>query len=97
MKRYSASNLPPFIVHIESKSDSENLGNLHPMKLGKLLAGRFLSLSDIRRIRRGISSVMFKYRHEANSFVDGVSLLPENWIYYIPNFKLYRTKIVREL
>jgi len=38
---------------------------------------------------------MFKYRHEANLFVDRVNLLLENWIGYIPNFKLYRTGIVR--
>jgi len=41
MNRYSASDLAPFVVHIESKSESENVGNLHPMKLGKLLADKF--------------------------------------------------------
>jgi len=35
--RYSPSNLPP-VVHIEAKPDVGNLGNLHPMKLGRLLA-----------------------------------------------------------
>jgi len=28
--RYSPLNLPPFVVHIESKNTSENLGNVHP-------------------------------------------------------------------
>jgi len=92
MNRYTTSNLPPFVVHIESKSESNNLGNLHLMKLGKLLEDRFSSLSDIKRIGRGIISVRFKYRHEVNSFVDGANLLLKNWF---PNFKLYRTGIVR--
>jgi len=65
------------------------------MKLDKLLTGRFSSLSDIRRVGRDIISVKFKYRHEVNSFVDDVTSLLENWIGYIPNFKLYRTGIVR--
>jgi len=95
MNRYSTSNLSPFVVHIESKSESDNLGNLRFMKLGKLWAGRFPSLSDIKRIGRSIISVKFKHSHEANSFVQGSNLLPENWIDYIPNFKLYRTGIVR--
>jgi len=94
MNRYSASNLPPFVLHIKSKSKSENLGNLHSMKLGKVLAGKF-TLSDIKRIGRGIISVKFKYRHEANSFVDDENLLPDNWISYILNYKLYRIRIVR--
>jgi len=95
MNRYFASNLPSFVVHIESKSEFENLGNLHLMKLGKLLAGKFSSLLDIRRIGRGIISVKFNYRHKANSFVDGENLFPDNWIGYIPNYKLYRIGIVR--
>jgi len=85
INHFSASNLLPFVVHIESKSESENLRNLHPIKLSKLLADKFSSLSDIRRIRRGIISVKFKYRHKANSFVDCENLLPDNWIGYIPN------------
>jgi len=65
------------VVHIESKSELENLGFLHPMKLGKILNDKFSSLSDIKRIR-GIISVKFKYRHEANLFLDGENLLPIN-------------------
>jgi len=66
------------------------------MKLGKLLANKFSSLSDIRRIGRGIISVKFKYRHETN-FLDSENLLPDNWIGYIPNFKLYKTGIVKSM
>jgi len=83
------------VVHIESRSESDNLGNLHLMKLDKMLADKFSSLSDIWKIGRGIISVKFKYRYEANAFVEKDNIFPENWIGYIPNFKLYRTGIVR--
>jgi len=65
------------------------------MKLGKMLANRFSFISNIKCIGRNIISVNFKYRHEANSFIEFGSLLPDNLISYIPNFKIYRTGIVR--
>jgi len=89
--RYTPSNLPPYVVHIESKENMGNIGNLHPMKLGKLLANEFSFISDIRRIGKNIISVNFKYRHEANSFVESDRFLPDNLICYIPNFKIYQT------
>jgi len=67
---YSASNLPFYVVHIGSKKNMGNIGNLHPMKLGKLLANSFSFISNIRRIGKNIISVNFKYRQEVNSFVD---------------------------
>jgi len=65
------------------------------MKLGKILANKFSFISNIRRIGRGTISVNFKYRHDANSFVNNDSILPDNWIEYIPNFKIYRSGVVR--
>jgi len=81
--------------HVESKENTGNIGNLHPMKLGKMLAGSFSFISDIRRIGKNIISINFKYRHEANSFVENGGFLPDNLISYIPNFKIYRTGIVK--
>jgi len=97
INRYSASNLPPYVVHIESKESMDNIGNLHPMKLGKLLTNSFSFISDIRRIGKNIISVNFKYRQEANSFVDSDNYLPDNLISYIPNYKIYRTGVVKGL
>jgi len=85
------SNLP-YVVHIDSKENSGNIGNL-----GKLLANRFSFISNIRRIGRNIISINFKYRHETNSFIENDRILPDNLICYIPNFKIYRTGIVKEV
>jgi len=38
--RYTSSK-PPYVVHIEFKENMGNIGNLHPMKLGKMLANSF--------------------------------------------------------
>jgi len=57
--RYSPSNLPPYIVHIEANPSVGNLGNLHPMKLGKILAEKVSFVSDIRRLGKNIISINF--------------------------------------
>jgi len=72
----------------------DNISNLHPMKLDKLLANSFSFITDIRRIGRNIISVNFKYRHKAHSFVENENSLPD-LISYISNFKIYRTDIVQ--
>jgi len=64
------------------------------MKLGKMLAKSFSFITDIRRIGKNIISINFKYRHEANTFVESDNFLPDNLIFYIPNFKIYGTGIV---
>jgi len=92
--RYSPLNAPPFVVHIESLNSDENLGNIHPMK-GKYLAKNFSFISNVRKIGKVIIAISFKYRHEVNSFVENDSSLLDNWTGYIPNYKVYRTGIVR--
>jgi len=63
------SPLSPFLVHIKSKNNSENLGNIHSMKMSKILANNFSFISNIRKIGKGIITVNFKYRHEANLLI----------------------------
>jgi len=91
--RYSASNHPPFLVHIESTDG--NIGNVHPMSLGKALADHFPTILSIRRLGKNIISVIFKFSFDANQFVQSGHLLPENWIPYIPNYKIIRTGVIR--
>jgi len=93
INRYSSSNHSPFLVHIESLDG--NIGNVHPMKLGKILADYFPAIQNIRRLGRNIIVVSFKFSFDANSFVQSNELLPENWVPYIPNYKIIRSGIVR--
>jgi len=91
--RYSASNSKPFLVHIES-ADS-NIGNVHPMRLGKVLADHFPTINNIRRLGKNIIAINFKFHFDANNFVQSIDLLPDNWIPYIPNYKIMRSGVVR--
>jgi len=55
----------------------------------------FFSVSGIRRLGRSIISINFKYRYEANWFVENENLLPDGWIGYIPIYKILRMGIVK--
>jgi len=60
------------------------------MRLGKLLADHFPAICNIRRL-----AVNFKFSFDANKFVQSSDLLPENWVPYIPNYKIIRSGVVR--
>jgi len=62
--RYSSSNYPLYLVHIETIDD--NIGNVHPMRLGKVLAEHFPAIQSIKRL--GIITVNFKFSFDANQF-----------------------------
>jgi len=91
--RYTSSNYPPFLVHVDSMDG--NIGNVHPMRLGKALADHFSSIRNIRKLGKNIVAINFKFSFDANQFVQSNDLLPENWIAYIPNYKIIRTGIAR--
>jgi len=91
--RYSSSNHPPYLVHIETIDGS--IGNIHPMRLGKALSVHFPAILNIKRLGKNIISVNFKFSFDANNLVQSTDILPENWLAYIPNYKIIRTGIVR--
>jgi len=91
--RYTPSNHPPFLVHVESTDG--NIGNVHPMRLGKTLTEHFPSIQNIKKLGRNIIVVNFKFSFDANQFAQANDSLPENWIAYIPNYKIIRTGIAR--
>jgi len=81
------------LVHIETIDGS--IGNVHPMRLGKALADHFPAIQDIRRLGKNIITVNFKFSFDANNFAQSTDILPENWLAYIPNYKIIRSGIVR--
>jgi len=91
--RYSSSNHPPFIVHIESLDG--NIGNVHPMRLGKALSGRYPSIQNIKRLGKNIIAIRFKFSFDANDLAQSMNVIPDNWVAYIPNYKIIRVGIVR--
>jgi len=89
-----SKNNSSYLVHL--KAIDSNIGNLRPMRLSKILMKDFPAIVNIKRL--GINSIVinFKFSFDANKFIEK-SLLPENWLSYIPDYKLYRSGVVREV
>jgi len=71
-----------------------NIGNFHPMSLGKALADSFPAIINIKRRGKNLIVINFKFSFDANKFVQSDNL-PEGWIAYILNYKIVRSGIVR--
>jgi len=94
--RYSPLNYSysysPYLVHVEYLD--RNIGNFHLMSLRKVLAEFFPTINNIKRRGKNLIVLNFKFSFDANQFVQS-NILSSNWIAYIPNYKIFRTGIVR--
>jgi len=63
--KYSSSNYPPYLVYVESLDG--NVGNFHPMRLGKALADSFPAITNIKR-RGNLIVINFKFSFAVNQF-----------------------------
>lgn len=105
--RYSINSLPPFVTFVEINNSDSNppqqdrkfIGNLHPLYISKRLCTQFnhLKINCIKRVGRNLISVTFDTFQQANIFVSARSALPKDWISYIPNFKLFRSGVIRNV
>lgn len=99
--RYSAADIGPFYVFIESKSNDQNLGRLHHIALGKLiyntLKDDFCSIVDIDKINYKRVKVTTKTFSSANKILDSQELISKNISAYIPESKMFRKGVVRHV
>jgi hypothetical protein len=96
--RYKSSNNFPYVVNIESKEDSNNLGNIHPVSIGKkLFEANLNNIDKIRKIGRKIVEISFKNYSDANDCVTNQVLNRNNWITCIPSHKVRRYGVIRGL
>jgi len=65
------------------------------MSLSKSLSKHYSNIYSIRKMGKNIISIMFKFRDNANRFIEDASCIPLNWLAYIPNFKIFRSAAVR--
>jgi len=66
------------------------------MSLDKVLTEIFPAIINIKRRGRNLIIINFKFSFDANQFVQS-NILPNNWIAYIPNYKIFRAGIVRDV
>lgn len=105
--RYSNLSLPPFIVFIEvnnsesssSQQDRRFIGNLHPLSISKRICNQFnnMKINNIKRVGRNLLSISFDSFQQTNSFVASRSSLAKGCVSYIPNYKIFRTGVVRNV
>ncbi|XP_036146450.1 uncharacterized protein LOC118646828 [Monomorium pharaonis] len=55
------------------------------------------NILNIRRKGKNLISINFRSLEEANKFLDTEDLLPNDWVAYIPSFKVLRTGVIRDI
>ena len=94
--KYNQQNI---YVYIE-KTNSQNLGRLHPMIVGHILHNKLnlknnitsIEKSGINRVRVGIKTL-----EQANKLISNPALANENLKAFIPNNLLYRKGIIKDV
>lgn len=100
--RYNAKSLPPFVAFIDGigyspEQPSINIGNMHPMEISDFICKNFADkdILKFKRLGKSTISIAFKTFSAANRFVENRNNLPKGWFSYIPNYKIYRSAVVR--
>ena len=84
---YTKISQAPFIVYVESKD--AQLCNLHVMAIARKL--HEAEIDHIEATRRGPNRLQLTFDNldSANNVVKGTKILPDGWISYIPNEKIF--------
>ncbi|XP_057328146.1 uncharacterized protein LOC130669342 [Microplitis mediator] len=97
--RYTNASKAPFTVLItysngkedQNETKKKNIGNLHPMDVGRALRNKDSAIKRIDRKGANLIQVTYDNPLEANNLVEyQETWLPENWIAYIPDYKTTR-------
>ena len=94
--QYNQANI---YVYIE-KTNTQNLGRLHPMVVGDILHNKLKLKSCISSIEKnGLNRVKVKVKtlHHANQLISSPLLKGENLKAFIPNNLLYRKGLIRDV
>lgn len=101
---YSEEDTGPFIVFITTNDRNEdnikraNLGDIHPMQIGRKLRGNDSKIKWIKRKGRNLIQATYEDYKSANELIKNQEkLLPQNWIAYIPDFKISRIAIGKDI
>ena len=96
--RYDESADGPFMVLLKDKREGENLGNIHPMVIGKKFKQCGLDVVNIDRYSEDRILALFNEAVEANEFVENtINLINKEWLAYIPDFAIQHIGIVRDV
>lgn len=70
---------------------------MHPMDFSDHICKTFgdSNIIKFKRIGKKLVSITFKSCEAANHFMNGKANLLKGWVFYIPNYKVFRTAVVR--
>ena len=94
INEYGPMHVGPFLVIVQSKEG--NLGNLHPMKLGKLLYMNCdYNIQQIKKVNKNKLEVFFQNYNDANKFVKSNIGIQNNWHTFIPYSQTHVVGVIR--
>lgn len=94
--RYNNFSKAPFVVLItyndnKGENNSKNIGNLHPMDVGRVLRNKDAAIKRIDRKGANLIQITYNNALEANNMIENQKeWLPQNWLAYIPDWKTTR-------
>ena len=96
--RYEEDSEGPFMVLLKDKRDGHNLGNIHPMVIGKRFKQCGLDVANINKYSEDRIIVLFNEAFEANEFIDNtIKSIDKDWLAYIPSSANQSIGIVRDV
>ncbi|XP_066589524.1 uncharacterized protein [Prorops nasuta] len=96
--RYNDQHAGPFLIHMISNDFRVNLGNLHLMKIGKMLNKYISTNVTLKKISKTTIQLKCENYEQANMLTENNEISNKlNWFTFIPNFAVYKTGIIRNV
>ena len=97
--RYDPDSSGPFLVIIVDRREDFNLGNYHPMIIGKYFRIHKINLLTLNSKDSDSISITFPTYLEANEFIDSgkISNINSNWSAYIPRVNFQYAGVIRDI
>lgn len=81
----------------DDKNETQDLGNLHPLQIGKKIAPLAIQLQKINKLGKYKIQLTFNNYIHANEFVDKAKKKLSEWYTCIPDYKIYRRIVVYDI
>ncbi|XP_066600124.1 probable serine/threonine-protein kinase DDB_G0283337 [Prorops nasuta] len=98
INKYESIHTGPFIIHIISINLQENIGNLHLMKVSKIIKEFFSDNFSISRVNFNTIRLKLENQNTANSLINlQYKIDHKGWLMYIPDFAIAKIGMIRHV
>ena len=98
--RYSEKDNPPYLVYLYDTRPDYNIGEYHPLMVGKKLSGNQIHTIRTFKVSSDKIGLIFSTPLEANNFVANTALinkLDPSWRAVIPDSAIYKVVVIRDI